>query len=110
MNTVYYLVHWESMTRLKYYQTRAGARIAMRARNHNLGFVTRVNRLDNDPFEYELCRTVDNLELTGTYCILEDTIDMAADQLLLDSNSNSNTSNSSTLDNTSNHINKHAGG
>jgi len=110
MNTVYYLVHWESMTRLKYYRTRAGARIAMRARNHNLGFVTRIQRLDNDPFEYELCLTVDKVELTGTYCILEDTIDMAADQLLLDSN---NTSNSNTVDNSSNSSNssnEHAGG
>ena len=78
------------MTRLKYYQTRAGARIAMRVRNHNLGFLTRIHRLDNDPFEYELCQTQDNLELTGAYCILEDTIDMASDQLLLDT-STSNT-------------------
>ena len=100
MNTVYYLVHWESMTRLKYYQTRAGARIAMRVRNHRLGFVTRKDRLDNDPFEYELCLTQDNLELTGAYCILEDTIDMASDQLLLDTSNTvdkdkSNSSNSS---------------
>ncbi len=98
------------MTRLKYYRTRAGARIAMRSRNHTLGFVTRVNRLDNDPFEYELCTTTDGQELTGTYCILEDTIDMAADQLLLSSNSN-NTSN--TLENNSNNSNssnEHAGG
>ena len=107
MNTVYYLVHWESMTRLKYYRTRAGARIAMRARNHNLGFVTRIQRLDNDPFEYELCATTDGQELTGTYCILEDTIDMAADQLLLDSNSNNTVSDNS---NNSNSSNEHAGG
>ena len=92
MQTVYYLVHWESMTRLKYYRTRAGARIAMRSRNHRLGFVTRTGRLDNDPFEYELCLTVDKVELTGTYCILEDTIDTASDELLVDSN------NSSTVD------------
>jgi hypothetical protein len=84
------------MTRLKYYQTRVGARIAMRVRNHSLGFVTRISRLDNEAFEYELCLTQDRLELTGAYCILEDTIDMAADQLLLDkSNTVSNTSNSS---------------
>lgn len=103
MKTVYYLVHWESMTRLKYYQTRVGARIAMRVRNHNLGFVTRKDRLDNEAFEYELCLTQDNLELTGAYCILEDTIDMASDQLLLDksntvdkdSNSSNNTNSSS---------------
>jgi len=108
MKTVYYLVHWESMTRLKYYQTRAGARIAMRVRNHNLGFLTRKNRLDNDPFEYELCQTQDNLELTGAYCILEDTIDMASDQLLLDTSTSntvdkdkSNSSNSSNDKNSS---------
>ena len=100
MKTVYYLVHWESMTRLKYYQTRAGARIAMRVRNHRLGFLTRKDRLDNDPFEYERCQTQDNLELTGAYCILEDTIDMASDQLLLDTSNavdkdKSNSSNSS---------------
>lgn len=75
MHSVYYLVHWESMTRLKYYHTRAGARIAMRARNHRLGFVTRLNRIDNDPFEYEQCLTQDGLILTGAYSILEDTID-----------------------------------
>jgi len=106
MKTVYYLVHWESMTRLKYYQTRAGARIAMRVRNHNLGFLTRKDRLDNDPFEYELCQTQDNLELTGAYCILEDTIDMASDQLLLDTSNavdkdKSNSSNSSNDKNSS---------
>lgn len=105
MKTVYYLVHWESMTRLKYYQTRAGARIAMRVRNHNLGFLTRKDRLDNDPFEYELCQTQDNLELTGAYCILEDTIDMASDQLLLDTsnavNKDSNSSNNSNDKNSS---------
>ena len=103
MKTVYYLVHWESMTRLKYYQTRAGARIAMRVRNHNLGFVTRKDRLDNEAFEYELCLTQDRLELTGAYCILEDTIDMASDQLLLDKNNtvDKHTSNSSNDTNSS---------
>jgi hypothetical protein len=91
------------MTRLKYYQTRAGARIAMRVRNHNLGFVTRKDRLDNEAFEYELCLTQDNLELTGAYCILEDTIDMASDQLLLDKNNtvDKHTSNSSNDTNSS---------
>ena len=99
--TVYYIVHWESMTRLKYYQTRVGARIAMRARNHRLGFVDRIDRLDNDPFEYELCTTTDGQELTGTYCILEDTIDTASDELLLDIANSSNSNNDS---------DKHAGG
>jgi hypothetical protein len=96
MKTVYYLVHWESMTRLKYYQTRAGARIAMRSRNHRLGFVTRKARVDNDPFEYELCITNDGLELTGSYSILEDTIDTVD---ILDSSNDS-----------SNDTNQHAGG
>ena len=116
MRTVYYLVHWESMTRLKYYTTRAGARIAMRQRNHRLGFLTRINRIDNDPFEYELCVTTDGLELTGTYSILEDTIDTVD---IIDhgtradvegsntSNSNDNSSNSS---NDSNSNDQHAGG
>lgn len=102
MKTVYYLVHWESMTRLKYYQTRAGARIAMRSRNHRLGFLTRVSRIDNDPFEYELCLTTDGQELTGTYSILEDTIDTV--DILVDSDNSSNDINSN------NNNNQHAGG
>ena len=75
MKTVYYLVNWHSNTRLKYYSSRAGARIAMRLRNMNLGFKQRVARMDNDAFEYELCINSEGQEQTGTYCILEDTID-----------------------------------
>ena len=103
MKTVYYLVHWESMTRLKYYQTRAGARIAMRQRNHRLGFVTRLDRIDNDPFEYELCVTTDGRELTGTYSILEDTIDTVD---IIDHGTRADVEGS----NTSNSNNQHAGG
>lgn len=80
------------MTRLKYYQTRAGARIAMRSRNHRLGFLTRVSRIDNDPFEYELCLTTDGQELTGTYSILEDTID-TVDILVYNDSDNDNNNN-----------------
>lgn len=86
------------MTRLRYYQTRAGARIAMRARNHRLGFLTRIRRVDNEPFEYELCLTTDRLELTGSYAILEDTIDTVD----LGVDYGNNTSN--------NDSNRHAGG
>ena len=71
---VYYIVHWESMTRLKYYTTRAGARIACRLRNQHLGFKTRLAREHNDAFEYEMY-SIEGMTVAGTYCILEDSIE-----------------------------------
>ena len=80
--TVYYLVHKDTRRRLKYYKTLAGARIAQRARNHRLGFITRIERISMfDNWEVELCKNVDGDILEGTYCIVEDTIDSTLDDL-----------------------------
>lgn len=74
MQTVYYLVHWESNRRIKYYRTLAGARIAMRLRNQHLGFEHRQGKVQENHCEYELY-TVDNTTVRGTYCVEEDTLD-----------------------------------
>lgn len=74
--TVYYLVHKDTGERLRYYKTRAGARIAQRARNSHLGFVDRVERVCiGDNWEAEQCRMSDGSIVEGTYVIQEDTID-----------------------------------
>jgi len=74
--TVYYLVHKDTGRRLKWYRTLQGARIAQRSRNHRLGFLERIERVQMfDNWEVELCRTQDNLILEATYCIVEDTIE-----------------------------------
>lgn len=67
--TVYFLVHFETGERLRYYKTLAGARIAQRARNHRLGFRDRVERAevaDNLEAEQYL---IDGEILTATWCI-----------------------------------------
>jgi hypothetical protein len=74
MQTVYYLVHWESNRRVRYYRTQAGARIAMRLRNQHLGFAVRQGRETQEFREYELY-TVEGQLVQATYCIEEDTID-----------------------------------
>ena len=79
LKTVYYVEHCASGRRLKYYTTRHGARIAMRNRNLHLGFKLRTARLAKDQYEYELYTIlVDGLatSVKGTYCIVEDTIEM----------------------------------
>ena len=74
--SVYYLVHKDSKRRLKYYKTLAGARIAQRARNHRLGFLTRIERVElEDNWEAEQCLDSNNHIVTATYCIVEDTIE-----------------------------------
>ena len=73
--TVYYIVHKDTARRLKWYKTLAGARIAMRARNHRLGFVERVERCVEADIEYELCNTLELNRVLATYCIVEDTVD-----------------------------------
>jgi len=74
--TVYYLVHKDTLRRLKWYRTLAGARIAQRSRNHRLGFITRIERVYMfDNWEVELCRNIDGDILEATYCIVEDTIE-----------------------------------
>lgn len=76
LTTVYYLVHKDSGRRLKYYKTLAGARIAQRARNHRLGFHTRIERIElEDNWEAEQCLDLNNRIVTGTYCIVEDTVE-----------------------------------
>jgi hypothetical protein len=75
MRTVYYLVHKDSGQRLKYYKTRAGARIAQRARNSHVGFRLRVERTVEADIEYELCATAEHERILATYCIVEDTIE-----------------------------------
>jgi hypothetical protein len=76
---VYYLEHKDTGRRLKWYRTLAGARIAQRQRNHRLGFLTRVKRIQEDTEhtsrELELCVCVDGTEQIATYTIVEDTVD-----------------------------------
>jgi len=80
---VYYLVHKETLMKLKYYKTLSGARIAQRQRNHRLGFITRMDRVTvyiqelELELEAELCSRSDDLSrpILATYCILEDCIE-----------------------------------
>jgi hypothetical protein len=75
--TVYYLVHRDTEERVRYYKTRAGARIAQRARNSQLGFLNRIERIEiQDNWEVEQC-LVDGVIVEATYCIIEDTIEHA---------------------------------
>jgi len=71
MRTVYYIVHKDTGRRLKYYKTRAGARIAQRARNSHLGFRLRLERIVEGDQELELCQG----NVVATYTIVEDTIE-----------------------------------
>ncbi len=74
--TVYYLVHKDTKERLKYYKTRAAARIAQHSRNARLGFRHRVERVEQfNNWEVELYAMDDGTVQEGTYCIVEDTID-----------------------------------
>ena len=85
MHTVYYIVHKDSGRRLKYYRTRAGARIAQRQRNAVLGFRLRLERTIEADIEYELCATVDSpTGILATYCIVEDTVE-SNEQALIES-------------------------
>ncbi len=74
--TVYYLVHKDTGERFKYYKSLAGARIAQRARNSHLGFVKRIERVEQfQNWEVELCELADGSIVEATYCIVEDTIE-----------------------------------
>ena len=80
--TVYYLVHKDTQERFRYYSTRARARIAQRSRNARLGFVNRIERVEQfNNWEVELCELEDGSIVEATYCIVEDTIDTAEDLL-----------------------------
>ena len=81
MITVYYLTHKDTGRRLGYYKTRAGARIAQRARNSHLGFTLRVERIELDRWELERCRIASGEIVDATWCIVEDTIDTNDDLL-----------------------------
>jgi len=70
MNTVYYLTHKDTERRVKWYKTRAGARIAQRARNSHLGFRLRLERIVEGDQELELCANG-----LATYTIVEDSIE-----------------------------------
>jgi hypothetical protein len=74
--TVYYLVHKDTGRRLRYYKTRAGARIAQRARNSHLGFHKRIERVEiYDNWECEQCVDCNGTITEATYCIVEDTVE-----------------------------------
>lgn len=75
MITVYYLVHAQSLRRLKYYRTRSGARIAQRARNHRLGFTQRIERIELEDREYERCLDSEGRVVDATWYIQEDHIE-----------------------------------
>jgi hypothetical protein len=82
LKTVYYLTHLDTGQRLRYYKTRAGARIAQRARNSHLGFTLRVERIElYDNCEAEQCLRDDGVVQTATWCIVEDTVDTESDRL-----------------------------
>jgi hypothetical protein len=82
MKSVYYLVHKDTLQRFRWYRTLAGARIAQRARNHRLGFVSRIERVYTNDMELELCVTTDGVTLTATYCVVEDTIESTIDSIV----------------------------
>ena len=74
--TVYYIVHKDTGERLRYYKTRAGARIAQHARNSHLGFNNRIERIELwDNCEVEQYRAQDGTVVSGTYCIVEDVVE-----------------------------------
>lgn len=76
LKTVYYLTHRDTGLRLRYYKTRAAARIAQRSRNAHLGFLDRIERVElADNWEVEQCRLADGSVETATWVIVEDTID-----------------------------------
>lgn len=86
--TVYYLVHKDTGERFKYYKSLAGARIAQRSRNARLGFLNRVERVEQfSNWEAELCRLDDGSVVEATYVIVEDTVDSNEDLLEGDINS-----------------------
>jgi len=78
--TVYFLVDYTTSRRIRYYKTRQGARIAQRARNSQLGFEDRVERIElADNLEVEQCRLADGEIVTATYAIVEDTVEQEDD-------------------------------
>lgn len=83
MHTVYYLTHSHTRRRLKWYKTRAGARIAQRSRNSQLGFSTRLERVEVGNLEYERCLDSQSQVVDATWVIEEDHLE--SPDLLADS-------------------------
>jgi len=76
LETVYFLVHKDTLRRLRYYRSLAGARIAQRSRNRSLGFDQRIERVQiGDNWEVERCALSNGQITDATYCIQEDTVD-----------------------------------
>ena len=76
LRTVYYLVHRDTLERLRYYKSLAGARIAQRSRNARLGFHKRIERIEiSDNWEVERCELENGTVVDATYCVVEDTIE-----------------------------------
>lgn len=76
LETVYFLTHKDTMRRLRYYRSLAGARIAQRIRNRSLGFDQRVERVEiGDNWEVERCELSNGEIVDATYCIQQDVID-----------------------------------
>lgn len=74
LKTVYYIEHIDSCKRIKYYRTRTGARIACANRNRLLGFKHRIERVEDNMYEYEMY-SVEGVLVQGTYCVVEDSIE-----------------------------------
>jgi hypothetical protein len=74
--TVYYITHLDTQEKVRYYKTRAGARIAQHARNSHVGFKHRIERIElYDNCEVEQYLLPDGTVVSGTYCIVEDTVE-----------------------------------
>lgn len=86
LQTVYYLVHQDTEERcFRVYRTRAGARVAQRARNSHLGFVTRLERVSlGDNWEVERC-LVDGSVVDATYVIQEASIELLTEEVMSES-------------------------
>lgn len=74
--TVYYLTHRDSLERLRYYTSLAGARIAQRSRNAHLGFHHRLERVETfENWEVERCVLADGSIVDATWVIVEGTVE-----------------------------------
>jgi len=85
MKTVYYLEHTTQNRRLKPYATLAGARIAQSNRHRHLGFKNFVGRYrDHTDRELAEYKSSSGKTVTGTWCIVEDTVDSNSHSLYED--------------------------
>ena len=84
MKTVYYLEHTTQNRRLKPYATLAGARIAQSNRHRHLGFGERVNTVRDELGRECVLYSHQGELITGTWCIVEDTVDSNSHSLYED--------------------------